>query len=336
MKTFVSSPIRISVDNQAAMLIAKNQITSERIGVSGHCEGQVLTQIAHDKVKDLAPTLQKLVCDLDAVVNYLDVNQLNSSTIYCSDDLEETPRSQNVKIPEKDESAKSVFLTETNNHEEQKGSEEINASTSTIKTPVWPYSPLKSIKERLVVPDPESGRSRQCNTTTSFEEPCLDFIPVNPEQWCDQTVRGVIFKLADEIHQYELGKLCPLSHGMISKILRNKYVHTISHKTCLKFAKWYFKYREKTAGKQDGDNFNGLEGREPAKEILHFSIFSYQNLEMFSSNVSSNGIENLHRLGSSQDSYRSYHLGDVEISSDATLEDLKTKVLTLEPLTVYV
>ncbi|XP_071040771.1 ubiquitin carboxyl-terminal hydrolase 40 isoform X3 [Parasteatoda tepidariorum] len=92
-------------------------------------------------------------------------------------------------------------------------------------------------------------------------------------------------------------------------------------------------------GIQDGESLRVMEGRTPAKGFLSFSIHLYPTLEMVPSSVNMNGlhtgIENLHqRFGGSEDCYRSYHLGDVEISSDSTITDLKNQVLTLEPLAV--
>ncbi|KAG8184262.1 hypothetical protein JTE90_001081 [Oedothorax gibbosus] len=92
---------------------------------------------------------------------------------------------------------------------------------------------------------------------------------------------------------------------------------------------------------QHGETLLIMEGRLPAKGFLTFSIWLFSTLEAITSPQSMNmngihsGIESLLQnfAGSNRDdTYRNAKLGEVEISSDSTVLDLKSSVLTLPAL----
>ncbi|CAL1267253.1 unnamed protein product [Larinioides sclopetarius] len=94
---------------------------------------------------------------------------------------------------------------------------------------------------------------------------------------------------------------------------------------------------------QHGENLLIMEGRLPAKGFLSFSIWLFPTLETFANAQKGNeymnglhsGIENLlQSYGDSikDDVNRSIKLGEVEISNESTVADLKNTILTLPSL----
>ncbi|XP_054712261.1 ubiquitin carboxyl-terminal hydrolase 40-like [Uloborus diversus] len=93
-------------------------------------------------------------------------------------------------------------------------------------------------------------------------------------------------------------------------------------------------------GIQHGENLLVIEGRMPPKGFLNFSIHLFPTLEMIPNICSMNGlynsiedlIQNFGENVTKDDSNRSAKLGEVELSSESTVADLKKYVLTLPSL----
>ncbi|GFX09968.1 ubiquitin carboxyl-terminal hydrolase 40 [Trichonephila clavipes] len=92
---------------------------------------------------------------------------------------------------------------------------------------------------------------------------------------------------------------------------------------------------------QHGENLLIMEGRLPAKGFLTFTIWLFPTLENIKNTQKGNmnglhsGIENLiQRFGDTlrDDMNRSIKLGEVELSSESTVADLKDYILTLPSL----